>query len=161
MTNDRPKSLQGMEVRQELVILDLEAKTNAEALEKLAQRLLDNDLVKPSFIPAILKREEDYCTGLTFPEMGIAIPHTDAEHVKKPCVGIASLQKPVTFQSMGMLNVPCEVEMLFMLGITDPESQLKFLTTLMVTFQTSGRLWALKACETPEKLTELFKSYFE
>lgn len=161
MTNVYPKLLQGMEVRPEFVILDLDAQTNTEALEKLAQRLLDNDVVKPGFIPAILKREEDYCTGLAFAEMGIALPHTDAEHVKKPCVGIASLRKAVTFQSMGMPNVPCEVEMLFMLGITEPETQLKFLTTLMVTFQTAGRLNALKACKTPEKLTELFKSYFE
>ncbi len=161
MTNVQPTLLQGMEVRPELVILDLDAETNTEALEKLAQKLLDNDVVKPGFIPAILKREEDYCTGLAFPEMGIALPHTDAEHVKNPCVGIASLRKAVTFQSMGMPDVPCEVEMLFMLGITEPETQLRFLKTLMLMFQTAGRLSALKACETPEKLTELFKSYFE
>ncbi len=161
MANVNHKLLQGMELRPEYVILDLDAKTNLEVLGLLAQKLLDNDAVKPEFIPAVLKREENYCTGIKFAEMSIALPHTDAEHVKRPCVGIASLRNTVTFQHMGMPNVPCEVEMVFMLGVTDPDLQLKFLTTLMGTFQTEGRLSALKACETPEKLIEMFKSYFE
>ena len=160
MSDNESKLLLGMELRPEFVVMDLDAATNAEALEKLAQKLIDNGMVKPGFLPAILKREDEYCTGLAFAEMGIALPHTDAIHVNSPCIGIAKLQKPVTFQSMGMPDIPCEVEMLFMLGITDPDTQLDFLKTLMVTFQATGKLNGLKACETPEKMVEVFQSYF-
>ncbi len=160
MNNEQPALLQGMEIRPEFVLLNMDANSNTEAIEKLASNLVNQDMVKPSFLPAILKREEEYCTGLAFEEMGIAIPHTDAEHVNNPCIAIGVLNKPVTFQSMGMPDVPCEVEMLIMLGITEPHTQLDFLKTLMQIFQTPGRLNTLKACTTQQELVETFKSYF-
>jgi len=160
MDHEQTVHLQGLELRPEFVLPDVGAESNIQAIELLAGKLLNEGMVKPGFLPAILKREEEYCTGLAFPEMGIAIPHTDAEYVIRPCIAIASLKKPVMFQSMGMPDVPCEVEMVFMLGITEPEKQLNFLQTLMKVFQTEGRLLALKKCKTPEELEELFKSYF-
>ena len=150
----------GMHFSSDNVILDMEAGSNTEAIEQLAQRLLENEMVKPSFPSAILKREEEYCTGLTFEEMCIALPHTDAEHVLHPCIAVGTLKHPVTFQSMGEPEVPCEVEMVFMLAIKEPQAQLELLQTLMQAFQGPGRLPALKACKTPVELIELFKTYF-
>jgi len=46
-----------------------------------------------------------------------------------------------------------------MLGITDPDTQIDFLQTLMRTFQTAGRLKELKATKCPKELVDLFKSY--
>jgi PTS system galactitol-specific IIA component len=159
MDSSKPELLLGMDLRPEFVLIDIEADSNLLAIEILAKRLLQEGVVKPSFVSAVMQREEEYCTGLTFPEMGIAIPHTFPEHVINPCIGIASLKKAVTFQSMGMPDVPCQAEMLFMLGITDPDTQLDFLQTLMRTFQTAGRLKALKATKCPVELVELFKSF--
>ena len=159
MENPKPELLLGMDLRPEFVLIDVEADSNLSAIEILAKRLLREGVVKPSFVSAVMQREEEYCTGLTFPEMGIAIPHTFTEHVVVPCMGIASLKKAVIFQSMGMPDVPCEAEMLFMLGITDPDKQLDFLQTLMRTFQISGRLKSLKATKCPVELVDLFKSY--
>jgi len=160
MNDTQPEPLLGMEVRPELILLNIDANDSMQAVEKLADKLLREGMVKPGYIPAILKREEEFCTGLTFDEMSIAIPHTDAEHVNIPCIGIATMLHPVAFGSMGMPEVTCEVEMLFMLAITDPKSQLDFLKTIMKVFQTPGRLRDLKACSTAEALAELFKSYF-
>ena len=159
MEGSKPGLLLGMDLRPEFVLIDVKADSNLSAIEILANRLLQEGVVKSSFVPAVMQREEEYCTGLTFPEMGIAIPHTFPEHVIDPCIGIATLKKAVTFQSMGMPDEPCEAEMLFMLGITDPDTQLGFLQTLMRTFQTEGRLKALKATKCPQELVELFKSY--
>lgn len=160
MSGAQPELLQGMEIRPEFVILDLEADNDKDAIEKLANRLLQEGMVKPGYVPAILKREEDYSTGLKFEDMGIAIPHTDVEHVIKPCLAIGVLRRPVVFASMGMPEIPCEVEMVIPLGVVDPETQLDFLKTLMQIFQAKGKLKALQACKTPEETVELFKSYF-
>lgn len=160
MDTNQPVLLQGMELLPEYVLLDMDAKTSQEAIEMLAEKLVNQGAVKPSFIPAILKREEDYCTGLDFEEMSIALPHTDPIHVNKPCIAIGVLRKPVVFQSMGMPDVPCNVEIVIMLGITEPHAQLDFLRSLMQAFQTPGRLKALKACTTSQQLLETFKSYF-
>jgi mannitol/fructose-specific phosphotransferase system IIA component (Ntr-type) len=61
---------------------------------------------------------------------------------------------------MGMPDIPCDVEMVFMLAIADPNAQLDFFRTLMRIFQISGKLRALKGCEASEELVELFASYF-
>jgi len=61
---------------------------------------------------------------------------------------------------MGMPDIPCETEMVFMLAITDPDKQINFLQGLMQIFQEPGKLKALKACTTSVDLAELFKSYF-
>ena len=153
--------LSGMELRPDFVLLDLQAGSNTEVLEKMASRLLEEGMVKSSFQSAILKREEEHCTGLAFADMGVAIPHTDPVHVITPCLAIAALKNAVDFQSMGMPDVPCKTEMVFMLAITDPDTQLGFLQALMQIFSEPGRLPALKACKTAEELTQLFKSYFE
>lgn len=156
----QPALLQGMELKPEFVLLNMGAGSDVAAIELLANVLLRQEMVKPSYVPAIIKREEEYCTGLAFEDLGVAIPHTDAIHVNKPCIAIGTLAAPVTFKSMGMPDIPCEVEMLIMLGITEPHTQLDFLKTLMKVFQTPGRLTALKAAKTPEEAVELFKSYF-
>lgn len=161
MSNESAQLMRGMQLRPEFVMLNLEAGTNMQAIESLANNLAAEGVVKESFTGAILKREADYCTGLAFEEMGIAIPHTDAEHVNEASIGIAVLNKPVTFQSMGMPDIPCEVEMLFMLAIKEPELQLEFLQELMNIFGTKDRLINLKNCKTPQELTKTFKSYFE
>ena len=159
MDCSKPELILGMDLRPEFVLIDVEADSNIQAIDVLAKRLLEEGVVKPSFVSAVKEREEEYCTGLTFPEMGIAIPHTFTEHVIVPCMGIATLKNTVIFQSMGMPDIPCEVEMLFMLGITDPDTQIDFLQTLMRTFQTAGRLKELKATKCPKELVDLFKSY--
>jgi len=93
--------------------------------------------------------------------MSVANQHTDPAHVIMPCIAIAALREPVTFRSMGRPNVPCEVEMVFLLAITDPDTQVGFLTALIQAFREPGRLPALKACKTAEELTALFQSYFD
>ena len=146
-------------VDERLVLMDIEASDDQEALDILANKLLDEGIVKPSYIAAVKKREIEFCTGLQFEEMGIAIPHTDAEHVNVGAIGIGIPKKPITFQSMGMPDVPVEVEMIFMMAILEPHKQVELLQTLMSIFQAEGRLQSLKACNTPKEVSELFKKY--
>jgi len=75
--------LAGMTLRPAFVLIDLEADTNTEVLEALSDCLLAEGMVKDTFRAAILQREADYCTGLAFEEMGVAIPHTDPEHANE------------------------------------------------------------------------------
>jgi len=149
-----------MELRPEFVMLDIDVGSSTQALELIAGRLLKEGMVTPDYPAAILKREEEFCTGLKFDEMGIALPHTYPEYVIKPCIAIGVLRNPVTFRSMGMPDVPCDVEMIFMLGVTDAEAQLNFLKLLMSALRSSGKLRALKTCKTENELAELFKTYF-
>lgn len=149
--------LDDMKISPELVILDLEAESDQEAIEKLASRFLEMGIVKESFLPAIQQREREYCTGLQFEEMGVAVPHTMPEHVNEAAVGIATLKKPVAFRAMGMPDDQVPVELVFMLAIRKAHDQLEFLQALMTAFQRPGTLPELKGCKSPEELVERFR----
>ena len=148
--------LDGMRVSPELVLLEVEAETDQEAIEALAALMLEKGLVKESFLPAILQREREYCTGLQFEEMGIAVPHTMPEHVIEAAVAIATLKRPVPFRAMGMPEDEVPVELVFMLAIRKAHDQLEFLQALMMAFQQQGVLPGLKASSTAEELIEKF-----
>lgn len=145
----------------ELVLMDIEAETDQEAIEILAKHLYEKDIVKESYIEAVKAREKVFSTGLDFEEMGIAIPHTDSIHVKRQAIAVGILKKDVQFCHMGMPEIPVNVEMMFMMAIEKPESQVDFLGKMMDIFQTEGNLRGLKSCTTARELAERFKEFFD
>jgi len=146
----------GMDIKPEYMMLNIKASTDVEAIKILAENFYKAGAVKETFVPAILQREKDFCTGLQFEEAGIAIPHTDAIHVNYPAVAIGKLEKPVMFKSMGMPDIPVEVGIMFMLAIKEPHKQIEFLQLLMTKFQEKDILRRLMKCNTAEELTEKF-----
>lgn len=160
MDSEAVKLLEGMNVKPNLVMMDIEASTGQQALDILANRLFEEGIVKKSYIAAVKARETEYCTGLQFEEMGIAIPHTDVEHVNQGAIGIGILKRPVPFCFMGMPEISVDVEIMFMMAIKEAHTQIEFLQALMTIFQTKGRLKAIKACKTPEEVVDTFQSFF-
>ncbi|SEJ94479.1 PTS system, galactitol-specific IIA component [Propionispira arboris] len=146
----------GMNIKPEYMMLNIKASTDVEAIKILAENFFKAGAVKDTFVPAILLREKNFCTGLQFEEAGIAIPHTDAIHVNYPAVAIGKLENPVVFQSMGAPNTPVKVEIMFMLAIKEPHKQIEFLQLLMTKFQEENLLRRLMKCNTAEELTEKF-----
>lgn len=148
------KILGEMQFDEKLVILNLAATTDLEAIERLACAMQKVGVVKESFISAIQEREKVYATGLELEEMGIAIPHTDAEHVNVPSMALGILEKPVQFCGMGEPDKKVPVEIIFMLGIKEAHAQLTVLQALLKVFQREGKLAELKACTTNQQAVE-------
>lgn len=141
-------------VSPELVLMDIEAQSDQEAIEILARHLYEKGIVKESYIEAVKEREVTFSTGLQFDEMGIAIPHTDSVHVERQAIAVGVLKNSVKFCHMGMPEVPVDVEMMFMLAIKKSDSQLDVLGRMMDVFQQEGYLRGLKACTETEELAE-------
>ena len=72
-------------------------KTKEEALSYLTDKLISKGIVKESYKQAIIDREHVFPTGLQFESYGIAIPHTDVEHVNKEQIALMTLKEPVSF----------------------------------------------------------------
>lgn len=123
-----------------VILLDVEAKTKEEVLEIVGQNLVDNGLVKESFIPAIIKREGEFPTGLPTAGVSVAIPHTDVEHVNKKTISVAVLKNPVEFGIMGDNSSTTGVQLIFMLAMDKADSQLSLLQRLMQVFQNEDSL---------------------
>ncbi|WP_196605144.1 PTS sugar transporter subunit IIA [Pectinatus haikarae] len=146
-----------MHIDPKYIFMDFEAENDMDAIKKMAANLNKEGVVKESFISAILEREKKFCTGLQFDEAGIAIPHTDTQHVNLPAVSIAVLKNPLSFQEMGTPGTKVNVEIIFMLAIKAAHSQVEFLQTLMTEFQKNGVLTSLIQSESKNELLNKFK----
>ena len=158
---NRAKIMGEMYFDERLVLLDIEATSDLNAIEQLAQVMVREGMAKDSFPTAIQEREKVYATGLELLDMGIAIPHTDPEHVNEPALALGFLKNPVKFCGMGEPDKQIDVQVLFMLAIKEPHAQLKILQALLKVFQHEGKLNQLKSCKTPKEATEMLTSMME
>lgn len=122
-------------LKDELIFRKLNVETKEELFRKLSDNLKKNGYVKESFYEGLIKREKVFPTGLVLEEYNIAIPHTDAEHVIKPCISIAVLDKTIDFKSMEDDTVNVPVNVVFMLALNEAHSQLEMLQQLMKLIQ--------------------------
>lgn len=139
-----------------VIVLDFEAQNRTEALEVLAQKFVDQKIVQISFKNAVLKREEKFPTGLATETIGVAIPHTDVEHVIRSQIGVMRLKSPVNFFQMGDgKDVP--VKIIFMLALTQPHEQLEMLQKLIGLIQNDTLLTEILKADSVEKVISILK----
>ncbi|WP_059106126.1 PTS sugar transporter subunit IIA [Shouchella shacheensis] len=123
------------------ILLDVEGETKEEILTKMGRNLVENKLVKESFIDAVVAREGEFPTGLPTGSVSVAIPHTDVEHVRKKTISVAVLREPVKFGVMGGDETETTpVKIVFMLAMDEAHSQLNLLQQLMQIFQSEEKL---------------------
>lgn len=118
-------------VDEDLIFLNKTFDSNTEALKFLSNELLKKGYVKDTFSEALLKRETVFPTGLDFKTYGVAIPHTDSEHVNKSILAMATLSKPVMFSNMEDENKLVKVNFICMIALKEKESQATFLSNLV------------------------------
>lgn len=112
----------------EAVCLNLEAKDCFGVIRAVGEKLLHAGYVHPTFTEAALVREKNIPTGLPLNgKFNAAIPHTDIEHVIKPGVGLATLKTPVVFMNMVSPEEPVEAQLIFVLALEQPKSQIEML----------------------------------
>jgi PTS system galactitol-specific IIA component len=131
-------------IAQDLIRVGLKAASQDEAVRELAVLLEQHGYVKESYAQAVLDREKEFPTGLHTMGVQVAIPHTDVEHCLKPGMAVGVLAQPVEFTEMATLDRFVQAEIIFLLSITVPEDQVKWLARLVDLFQTPGVLLQLK-----------------
>ena len=116
---------------QDLIEINLEAVDNKEVIEKLSKILLEKNLVKSNYKDEVLKREDNFPTGLNSGYIRFAIPHTEAKFVNKTAMAVAVLKDTVSFNKMENKNENLDVKLVFLLAVNDPNNQVKVLQKLM------------------------------
>lgn len=142
-------------LKEETIILGLEAETSADVITLLGKKLEEAGLVKDSFVQAALTREKTLPTGLPLGgEINAAIPHTDIEHVLKSGVAMATLVKPVTFQNMVLPTEAVEVRIAFLLALEEPHAQIEMLQEIAGVLQDPDLLETLMKSSSPSEVLE-------
>ncbi|ADL08198.1 PTS sugar transporter subunit IIA [Thermosediminibacter oceani] len=146
-------------IRKELVVTNLEVKTQEEVFKILFEKLLENGYVKETFLDAIINREKTFPTGLLLGNYNVAIPHTDAEHVLKPAIALATLAKPVIFQNMANPQEDVPVNIVFMLALNSPHSQVEMLQQLVNLIQNEDFLKRILNVEGGDEVIKIIKNH--
>lgn len=130
-----------------------------KAVLKLASLLEAGGYVRDSFGRAVLEREKVFPTGLPTEPVGIAIPHTDCEHVNRGAIAVGILPEPVAFQEMGCLDDSfVDAHAIVVLAIHDPEAVVGVLRELAMSFQDAEFLLGLRDAKQPQAVLDLFAS---
>lgn len=143
------------------MLVDVEQSSAEDIITYQSDYLLKNNYVRASFLDAILKREQVYPTGLPLGHMGVAIPHTDPEHVLNATVSVAILSKPVTFKVMGNHTEEVLADIVFVLAISEPSKQIVMLERLMSLFQNEELMKQLKHASNSLEIKMLLDHVFE
>lgn len=132
----------------EIAEFQVEVKDRNDALRRLTEQLGAKQFITNDFLEHIIEREEKFPTGLPVHTIGVAIPHTDSEYVKKSQIAFMSLKEPVTFFEMGTNDKPVNVHMIFMLALKEPHEQLEMLQKLISMIQEQAIMERLYQCQT-------------
>ncbi|WEV50879.1 PTS sugar transporter subunit IIA [Lactobacillus sp. ESL0731] len=127
-----------------LVFAQVKANSADEVIHYLATQLKDNGKVKDTFEQAVKEREQIHPTGLPSGKIAVAIPHTDVQYVNEAAITFATLAHPVEFHNMAVTDQLLEVQIVVMLALKDPHSQVEMLQKLMALFQNQELLARLQ-----------------
>ena len=157
-TSKQPETEQPR-VYEELVITPMRAESATDAITQLGARLQVGGFVKDSWTQATLERERTFATGLPIPEMGVAIPHTDAIHVLKPAIAVGVPDEPVEFGEMGSLDGQVPVRIICTLAMVRSESLATLLQRLIGMFQSPGVLTQIAGAQNPADIVAIFDQH--
>jgi PTS system galactitol-specific IIA component len=115
----------------------------------------DQDCVHDTFIEAVIAREKIFATGLPTPEIQVAIPHADVEHVKRSAIAVGLLRSPVPFGEMGNPDGTVQVQLVCCLAVKESESLVSLLQDLVGIFQDTAFLRQLLKQENAEVVANL------
>ncbi len=146
-------------VRESLVLLNMAAESDMDAIRKIGELMVRESVVKESWIEAALEREKVFATGLPTQEVGVAIPHADAEHVLEQAIAVGVLDRPVTFGEMGSAEDKVEVQIVCALAVVKSEMLIQLLNQLVEMFQQPGVLSSILQAKEPEEVVSIFERY--
>jgi len=136
-------------VSEKLILVKENVGSREEILSRLAGLLEKGAYVKDTFLQALLDREKEYPTGLQTHIIGVAIPHTDVEHVNRAAIAIATLVNPVVFQAMGDPDSEIDVDIVIMMAIKEHSNQMEMLRKIIMILQNKDALTRIQQSEDP------------
>lgn len=145
---------------EEMIFLNSSFKDRQEAIAFMADRLFEGGYVKDTYKERILKREEDYPTGLKGQYCNFALTHTECEYVKKPAYAVAILKDAVDFEHMEIEEGLLPVDVIFMLALDSHDGHLLFLQKLAEFMQKKELVERLLSSESRKETAELLTSKF-
>jgi len=145
-------------LNQSCVLTNCNCTKAEDVISAVGMKLYEEGYVRDTFVEAAIDREEQLPTGLPLAGgINAAIPHTEIEHVIKTALGMATLKKPVAFQSMISPEEMVPVRLVFLLALEKPKAQVEMLQEIASVLQNSVLVEELLNENTYEGIIKLLK----
>jgi galactitol PTS system EIIA component len=132
------------------ILINNDAPDSSTIIRRLGELLNQHGYVTDGFIDATLQREANMPTGLPLGgEFNAAIPHVDLEYVNKAAIALATLSEPVIFHHMVMNEEEVPVQLVIMLALDQPKSQIEALQQVAEVLQKPEIVAGLLAAKEP------------
>lgn len=153
--------MQRFKLDSRLVMGPLNVATDVEALSVLARRMVELGYVKSTYPEAVIARERVFPTGLPTKEFGVAVPHCDVVHVEIPTIALAKLARPVEFGLMGDDGTKVLVQLVIMLAIKDPETQIDVLKRIALMIRDPDMLKRISSAADSEEVIRVLREMLD
>ena len=142
-----------------LIDLNTSVSDEQELFDLVGMRAIEKGFANLGYISGLEKRELSYPTGLTFPDMPIALPHVDPKYIKKPFIYVARNNRPIDVKQMGDSAKMRTSNFLF-LGLKDGAKQPELLAEIMAAFQNQDFVSAFLETDNVEEMYKLLSNKF-
>jgi len=139
-----------------LIICGLKAESAEDVIRQLGSLLHEHGYVRDTYCDAAVEREKVFATGLPVDPEGVAIPHTDAEHVLKLGIAVGVLAAPVRFGLMGGEG-EVEVGLVFLLALDNCVSQISTLQSLADLVHRDGVIESIRAACDKKTISQILE----
>ena len=161
MKDKKVKNEISFTIDESLILIKESAQTREAIIRKLGNLLFKQGFVKDTYTQAVIDREKVFPTGLPARKAGVAIPHTDTEHVIKPAIAIATLENPVSFNMMGSPDNEIQVEIVIMLAVHDAKLVVPTLRKIIFILENDEALLAIKNADSKTTIKDTMINHIE
>lgn len=146
---------------EQTIVLGMKVSNAEEAIRRLGKLLLQEGIVKDTYIEGVIEREKTFPTGLPVGHINVALPHADAIHVNRPGIALGILVDPVDFHVMGNVDQIVPVDVVFLMAIQDCHEQIKLLQKFGELLQNRRVIESIMNAETASEIVATLSSLFE
>lgn len=145
-------------INENLIKVNLPCKDRDELFKMMHDEAFKYGYVESSFFDGLMSRESVFPTGIKLTNYNVAIPHTDANHIKEEFIAIVVPEKPIEFKLMEDETQEEKVSLVFMLGLNKPHSQLEVLQELMALIQREDLVKQIVESQNKDQIENILKS---
>lgn len=143
----------GMET--ELVLLKHASVERNTLFNEVNSLLLAKGIVGPTYLNALIAREENNPTAMQLEKIGVAIPHVDVEHVTQEKLVIITCPEGIEFKQAEDPDLTMKVNIIFFLLLKEKDAHIEFLMKLIGLFRQTEKMDFILASDSKREVMEM------
>lgn len=139
----------------DLILLKQSEVGRQQLFNEVNHLLTARDLVFPSYLEALIAREENNPTAMQLESMGVAIPHVDIEHIKEEKLVVVTCPEGMEFKQAEDPDLTMKVHVIFFLLLKEKDAHIEFLMKLIGLFRQTDKMNAILHANSKQDVIEI------